>query len=320
MKKSQLGWLLVFLLTFLNIGFWLLYPQKTTALYQVELVDAIELPLPKSPAVKLTNQFPELTAQAIYALDLNSLTVLYEKNADTPLYPASTTKMMTALVAVDHFDLGQELTVVSEATTAGTRLPLFPGQKMSVGDLLASMMIASANDSAYLLANHYPGGMTAFVQAMNQRALALGLEQTRFSNPAGLDESEQQSSARDLTVITRELLKNDFLRELVATPYLEIPSQMQNMPVYQLRSTNQLFGLIGGIKGVKTGTTELAGEVLITLIERDGHQILITLMNSQDRYADTSQLVQWIFNNYEWRELSLTQYNTAADYAESNQF
>jgi len=135
---------------------------------------------------------------------------------------------------------------------------------------------------------------------MNEKAQLLGLSQTHFVNPAGLDEEGQISTARDLTIIAKELLKHDQLKELVALPYKRIEGQNW---AYDLYNSNQLIGAIQGVTGVKTGTTELAGEVLVTLIERENHRILITLMNSQDRYQDTSKLIAWILNNYEWKKL-----------------
>ncbi len=266
----------------------------------MELFTLDEVPVLKNES--LLNEQLELSAGAVYALDLSSLTVLYEKNAFSELYPASTSKMMTALVAMETFSLEQELLVTSEAATAGNKLPLRSGQLLKTEDLLAALMIASANDSAYVLANHHPLGLAGFVENMNSKAESLGLLSTHFANPAGLDEVGQSSSARDLTVIAATLLQNNYLRNLVATPYKKIESPIQAWS-YDLYNSNQLLGKIQGVAGVKTGTTELAGEVLVTLIERDGHQILITLMNSQDRYQDTSRLIAWILNNYEWKKL-----------------
>lgn len=246
----------------------------------------------------------QLSAESVYAFDLGTATLLYEKNSRKRLYPASTIKMLTALVAVDYYQLDDLLRVDTEDQIIGNKINLQAGEQVRVRDLLAALLLSSANDSAYVLANNYPGGLTNFVAAMNNKAKELHLTDSQFFNPAGLDEIGQLSSARDLNILARELLKNDYLRELVATPYLEINSLTEDGQKegtsYQLFNTNQLLGTVGGVKGVKTGTTDWAGEVLVTLVERNGRKILISLMNSQDRYGDTEKLLTWIFNTYQF--------------------
>jgi serine-type D-Ala-D-Ala carboxypeptidase (penicillin-binding protein 5/6) len=290
-----------------NLFLWFYYPQKQEVFFETELAVIEELPRVRAAAASTPTL--ELSAAAAYVVDLTSMTVLYEKNPDQILYPASTSKMMTALVAMDNYSLDQKLTVATEAATVnGTKLFFLQGQQISVADLLAALLIYSANDSAYILANHHLLGYAGFIHAMNQKALALGLTHTTFSNPAGLDELGQQSTARELNLLARELLKQPYLRELVATPDKKI-TNLEQGGSYDLHNTNQLLEQIRGVKGVKTGTTELAGEVLITLIEREGKQILISLLRSENRYADTSRLLAWIFNNYEWQKLEENEYN-----------
>jgi D-alanyl-D-alanine carboxypeptidase len=298
-RKTSL-FLLLFLLVSLSasVFLWFFYPQKTENEFEVNLFSLENIPVFKNSA--LAYEDLNLSATAVYAIDLSSMTVLYEKNSQVSLYPASTSKMMTALVALDTFNLDQELRVNKEATVSGNKLNLKEGQLIKVKDLLAAMLIFSANDSAYVLANGNQLGFANFMQKMNDKASSFGLSQTHFNNPAGLDEDGQQATARDLTVIAKELLKNNQLKQLVSTPYKKIEGQDW---VYDLYNSNQLLGKIQGVAGVKTGTTELAGEVLVTLVERDGHQILLTLMNSKDRYLDTSRLIAWILNNYEWKNL-----------------
>jgi D-alanyl-D-alanine carboxypeptidase len=282
------------------------YPEKKIEKQAIYLRPLDLLAVYKNPNIDQDHFWEnlQLTAESVYAYDLGSATLLYEKNSREKLYPASTIKMLTALVAVDYYQLDDLLSVDGEGETIGTKINLQSGELVKARDLLAALLLSSANDSAYVLANNYPGGLTAFVNKMNNKASELNLIDSQFYNPAGLDELEQLSSARDLNILARELLKNDFLRELVATPYLEInslnrKSELPGTP-YQLFNTNQLLGTVGGVKGVKTGTTEWAGEVLVTLVERNGREILISLMNSQDRYGDTEKLLAWIFNNYQF--------------------
>lgn len=298
--------LLIILSLLLSLFLWF-YPVSVTSKQAVYLRPLKILAVYKNPDINQEHLWEnlELTAESAYAFDIASGTLLYEKNSRQKLYPASTTKMLTALVAVDYYQLNALISVNSDIDIIGNKINLTNGEKVSVKDLLAALLLASANDSAYVLANNYPGGITAFVLAMNQKAQALNLTDSEFSNPAGLDEIQQLSSARDLNILARELLKNDYLRELVATPYLEINSFKQNDPfqkanVYQLFNTNQLLGSLADVKGVKTGTTDWAGQVLVTLVERNGREILISLMNSQDRYSDTQKLLAWIFNTYQF--------------------
>lgn len=302
MRKLFFFLVFVFVVSLIcTIFLWFFYPQKTVQKYQLEFYDLNNVPVLKSNQFFLDDL--TLSASSVYAIDLSSMTVLYEKDSQKSLYPASTSKMMTALVALDTFSLEEELTVGKEATVSGNKLSLKEGDLISVKDLLAALLIFSANDSAYVLANNDDLGADNFIKKMNEKALDLGLKQTHFVNPAGFDEDGQLSTARDLNIIARELLQHEQLKQLVATPYKQIIGQNWS---YDLYNSNQLLGQIQGVSGVKTGTTELAGEVLVTLIERDGHQILITLMNSQDRYQDTSKLIAWILNNYEWKSSLLS--------------
>lgn len=297
MRKLFIFLVFIFVVSLIcTIFLWFFYPQKVVQKYQVELYDLNNVPVLKSNEFFLDDL--TLSASSVYAIDLSSMTVLYEKDSQKSLYPASTSKMMTALVALDTFSLEEELTVGKEATVSGNKLSLKEGDLIPVKDLLAALLIFSANDSAYVLANNDDLGADNFIKKMNEKALNLGLKQTHFVNPAGFDEDGQLSTARDLSIIARELLQHEQLKQLVSTPYKQIVGQNWS---YDLYNSNQLLGQIQGVSGVKTGTTELAGEVLVTLIERDGHQILITLMNSQDRYQDTSKLIAWILNNYEWK-------------------
>jgi len=284
-----------------------LYPEQKIEKQALYLRPLDLLAVYKNPDINQDHFWEDLTltAESVYAFDLGSATLLYEKNSRAKLYPASTIKMLTALVAVEYYQLEDILSIDSEFEIIGNKINLQPGDQLRVRDLLAALLLSSANDSAYLLANNYQGGLIAFVEAMNNKARELNLVDSQFLNPAGLDEVGQLSSARDLNILARELLKNDFLRELVATPYLEIKTidngdNNRPITIYQLFNTNQLLGTLGGVRGVKTGTTDRAGQVLVSLVERNGRQILISLMNSQDRYSDTEKLLAWIFNTYQF--------------------
>lgn len=241
-------------------------------------------------------------AQSFYVMDVESGAILAEKNSTQPLHPASTTKMMTAILSRELYSLNEEILVDESIKTGGNGMGLILGETMSVENLLYGLLIPSGNDSAYLLASNYEGGIDGFIEKMNEKASEMGLKDTKFQNPAGFDHQNQISTARDLAILAHELIKDDYLAEIVSLPVHQITDVYGNNPRV-LKNTNYLLGKIEGVKGIKTGTTYLAGEVLVTLVERNGHQIIITLLASKDRFTETQNIINWIFDNYEWIEI-----------------
>lgn len=247
----------------------------------------------------LTNNIEDLTSKAIYIEDIDTATKLYEKNDQLMLLPASTTKLMTAMVARDVFDLDEVLTVTDVATVEGYSVGLFAGEQILVRDLLKAALIQSSNDAAYVLAMNHQGGVEGFVELMNQKADELLLENTYFENPAGFDSENHHSSAHDLAIISKELMKDEFLKQIVGVKE-EVISDSTGVYKHYLYNTHELLGADESVVGIKTGTTEGAGEVLVTQFNREGRNILIVLMESQDRYTETSWLIDWVFDNYVW--------------------
>jgi D-alanyl-D-alanine carboxypeptidase len=268
-------------------------------------VPEISFPVYPYPVQKTFAQPPILSARAAVVVDKNSAVPLYLINQQEKMLPASTVKIMTALVALDHFDVKQILSV-GHLSNSGQQLKLTTGEQLSVEELLKAVLIYSANDAAQVLAQNYPGGEEAFVAAMNQKAKSLHLVGTHFANPTGLDSDDLQhrlidysyTTAFDLTQLTRVALKNEVFRQIVATQKTTISNlDGQTRPVKNL---NELLGRVQGVMGVKTGWTQDAGECLVTYIERDGHEIVITLLGSQDRFAETQHLVEWVYSNFVW--------------------
>lgn len=254
-------------------------------------------------AQELTEQ---LTAKAVFVWDVKSGSVLFDKNADTLSYPASTTKLMTALVAREAYDLNKVITITGQDQAEGTVIKLQPGEQLTVKELLQGTLIQSGNDAAQTLANHYQGGETKFIKAMNAKSAALHLDQTTFSNPTGIDEVHQQTTARDLAILAREIMKDEFLSQLVGTKATTIGSQVR----HTIYNTHALLGR-NGVVGMKTGTTDLAGEVLITWVKQGEQEILIVLMGSQNRYDETQAVLSWVMNEYTWRSaMELENYAT----------
>jgi D-alanyl-D-alanine carboxypeptidase len=245
--------------------------------------------------------FPILSAQAVLAVDLDSGLALYEKEPDKPLFPASTTKIMTALVAMDYYprDLVLE---VGEIKVEGQKMGLVKGEKISVDDLLYGLLVFSANDAAEVLAQAYPGGREAFVTAMNSKADELQLVDTFFTNPTGLDGDSQVTTARDLIRLADYAMQNQHLAQIVGQKEKYVKS-VDGKIGHKLVSTNELLGKVEGVLGVKTGWTEAARENLVTYLEREGKRIMIVVLASQDRFSETRELIDWIFKNYTWEEV-----------------
>lgn len=271
---------------------------------QQQILAPIKLaPIHPIPTLVSTAQPSEFTAtlsaDAVVAIDVDSAAILLDKNSHQKLAPASTTKIMTALVAIDTFPLDQVITIKDNPTKIGHVIGFNQGEKFTVGDMLKALLINSGNDAAEILAQNYPQGRAAFIQAMNSKAQKLHLSESAFVNPSGLDAAAHYSSAFDLSLLARELMKNKYLRTLVGTKQAMISDQA-GKNTYQFYNTNQLLGVEPGVVGVKTGTTELAGEDLITQVERDGHRLIIVVLKSQDRYYDTRQIIRWLFSHYQW--------------------
>lgn len=270
-----------------------------------------ELPWPASYPVNYTGRkAPALTAVSALVVDHDSAVILFQKNPGVRLFPASTVKIMTALVALDHYQLDEILTV-ENLDADGQVIELQAGEKISVRALLYALLVASANDAAQVLAQNYPGGETAFVRAMNQKAKTLNLNDSYFANPSGLDYDQfdqllpdhSLATTRDLARLTVQALRNPVFASIVATPQILI-TDVTGQIIHPLRNINQLLGQIRGLKGVKTGWTEEAGECLVSYVERSGKGVVLVVLGSDDRFGETARLVNWIFANHEWERLT----------------
>lgn len=257
---------------------------------------------PPIPVLGIETSYPVLSAQGVLATDLDSGITLYEKNADAKLLPASTTKIVTALVAVDTYQLDQVLTVGSNIKVVGQKMGLYFGEQMKFEDLLYGLLVYSANDAAQVLAQNYEGGYDAFISAMNQKASDLSMTNSNFDNPVGLDSENQYSTAKDLIRASEIAMRNPIFARTVGTKNIVIKDS-NGKSSYNLRNVNQLLGTVPGVLGVKTGWTENARENLVTYIERDGHKVMIAILGSQDRFGETKELIDWIFSSYNWQEV-----------------
>lgn len=261
-------------------------------------------PVPAPYPENKTGVYPgyEISASGVVVFDVESGVTLYARNSEAQLLPASTTKIMTALVALEHYQLDDVVTVATVANS-GAVMGLVPGEKITVENLLYGALVQSGNDAAWALAEHYPGGVEQFVAAMNEKATSLHLTSTHFTNPAGYDHPEHKTTAMDLTRLAAFALTNRTIKRIVGIPQITI-SDVTHTRFHPLTNVNTLLGKIPGVAGIKTGWTEEAGENLVTLIERDGHRVIVVVLKSRNRFADTESLINWIFANYEWKDFS----------------
>ena len=247
----------------------------------------------------------DINARAAIITDVNSDRVLYAKNAEIRLPMASITKIMTALVALDKYgnQLNTVITVPGEALdVTGSKMSLSAGEKLTAYSLLKGTLIESANDAGMTLAYVVGGTLDQFVNLMNEKASNLGLAQTHFANPIGFDGDDHYSTAKDLAKLTRIALENKTFADIVATPKTTI-GDISGKFVHQLTSTNKLLGQYHNVIGVKTGTTEEAGESLVAAVTGDsGQKVIAVLLDSPNRFQEGKKALDWSLKAYSWIE------------------
>ena len=252
--------------------------------------------------VKITaqeNAPPSVSAQSAILIDGNSGVVILEKQADIRLPMASTTKIMTALVALENASLDTVITVDPRAVgVEGSSIYLVEGEQLTLEQLLYALLLESANDAATAIAIGVAGSVEAFADLMNQTANRLGLENTRFQNPHGLDHSEHYTTARELAIIAREALKNPTLASITATRKTTIPHS-GNDGVRLLVNHNRLLREYDGAIGVKTGFTKRSGRCLVSAAERNGATMIAVTLNAPDDWRDHTALLDYGFSKME---------------------
>lgn len=279
----------------------LLVALTFAALYLINSQPASTPVLPKLPLLPYSQNItlPQLSAKNYFILDLNSRKVLAARDPDMQIYPASTTKMMTALVTLDNYALDKIVTV-KHTYTEGSKVGFQSGDQVTVEKLLYALLVQSGNDAAEILAESFPGGRTQFIAAMNNKAQALRLYHTHFSNPTGLDEAGHYSSAADLVRLAVELETHPELARIVSTENAVIVPSGSGA-THVLTNVNSLLGKVPGVLGIKTGFTDLAGQSLITLVNRSDHPVMIAVLGSNDRFLDSESLINWVYSNYIWK-------------------
>jgi D-alanyl-D-alanine carboxypeptidase (penicillin-binding protein 5/6) len=232
-------------------------------------------------------------AHSILLKELRSGRVLYEHESEKRLSPASLTKIMSALVILEHGRLADQATVSKNAARAHkTHLRLRPGEVFRLEDLLKAMLIVSANDACLAAVEHVGGDEPQFVTLMNHKATALGLADTHFSNACGFDNPDHYSTAEDLAKLSEVALQNPIFRELVREER-EIIAPVFGHRSYVLHNTNRLLGRVPGVEGVKTGFTSKAGRCLIAKVSQNGNDLLLVILNSNRRWNTAKSLIDY---------------------------
>jgi len=246
---------------------------------------------PKQEKKLYVDEPPKVTAKAFSVENMATGERLYGKNTELKLPPASITKIMTALVALDRYPLDKAVPVPPECTTVeGSKAGFKPYEVFTVEDLLSALLIKSSADAACTLASI--DGHDTFLIAMNQKAKELGMNDTHFQNEIGLDSPDAQlSTIDDINKMVKSALNYKIFQILVGTQSKTIKS-LSSGNKYVLHNTNDLLSLPGTV-GIKTGYTENAGQCLAYLYENNGEEVLITVLGSQDRFGDTKALLEW---------------------------
>ena len=229
--------------------------------------------------------------------------VLYEQNAHEPLPMASTTKIMTALVALENGNVHELVTAGKNAFgVPGTSIYLSLGEQLPLLDMLYGLMLASGNDAAVAIAEHVGGDVDSFCKMMNDRAVAIGCEDTVFASPHGLPADNHHTTARDLALIAREAMRNPTFREIVSTQRASIPWAEHDYDRI-LNNKNKLLSEYPGAIGIKTGYTKAAGRCLVFAAKRDGLELIGVVLNCPDWFQKAEALLDRGFDN--WQMVSL---------------
>lgn len=241
---------------------------------------------------------PSLSSSHYVLLDEATNSVLLSQNPDSQIYPASITKLATALTALNVYPLDEEITV-KDRYEEGKIMELVPGEKITVRSLVTALLVFSANDAAYNLARHYPEGVDGFVTQMNNLVSRYGLTHTHFVNFDGIHHPNHYSTVFDLAQLGRLSIQNPIVRQLVKTKQITI-FDIDHTHSHELTSTNELLGVIPEVEGLKTGWTPEAGGCFIGLLNINGHYLISVIAQSEDRFADTQLLIDWAKSHVSW--------------------
>lgn len=239
------------------------------------------------------------SASAAILMDAGSGRVLYEQNADTRMLIASTTKIMTALVAIREGRLWDTVKVSRTAAyTEGSSMYLKEGETLTLETLLYGLLLCSGNDAAVAIAEHIGGSEAGFAQKMNETAASLGMKNSSFANPNGLDHEDHYSTARDMAILARAAMENETLARIVSTRTVTIGGRT-------MTNHNKLLSYVEGCIGLKTGYTKAAGRTLVSCAERNGQRLIAVTLQDGNDWADHQALYDYGFSTFPARRLAV---------------
>ena len=245
------------------------------------------------------SQLPTINSRAYVVIDRKSNTILIGKNENQKKKMASTTKIMTALVVIEHCTLSDTVEISKKsASTGGSRLGLKTGDKITVYDLLYGLMMRSGNDAAVALAEHVASSINNFANLMNEKAKTLGLTNTHFVTPHGLDEDEHYTTAYELAILSNYAMNNEIFAKIVGTKNYTITINGYSK---NISNTNELLGNLTGVYGVKTGFTNGANRCLVTACKRNNMDIICVVLGADTkrfRTQDSIKLIEYAFKNF----------------------
>jgi D-alanyl-D-alanine carboxypeptidase len=294
------------------ILFFLNFVAFLVAIIYIQRINTFTFPNLSLPYIKITSipNLPESldsinsSASAFVVYDTESRSVIAGKNQSLRFSPASTAKIMAAVVTLAHYNLDEYLTIpVSVYTVQGSKMNLVAGEELTVRSLLYGMMLPSGNDAAYTLAFYYPGGIAGFVNAMNDKAKELKLSNTHFDDPDGFEDGNFTTGI-ELARLASYAMQNETFREIVSTQNIQVANK-NGSHKYFLKNLNELLAY-QNVVGIKTGFTNEAGGVLVTGIKKDGKLLIVVVLKSQDRFSDTEDLMRFINEKVDF---SVTQFN-----------
>jgi D-alanyl-D-alanine carboxypeptidase len=242
---------------------------------------------------------PPVTAQYVAILDEASGELLHGQGERTRVAPASVTKIATTLVALERapsLDLRIPVTISGSAMAArngSSIMGLEPGLEVSLGTLLHGMMLPSGNDAAEQVALALGGSRETYVGWMNQKMAELGLQDTRFANPSGMDAAGHYSSAYDMALLGRVAMRDETFRRLAGAATYRGDG-------YSMANLNRIIGVYPGADGIKIGFTRAAGRTIVASASRNGHRVYVSLMRSQDLPGDSTALFDWVWRTFAW--------------------
>lgn len=297
---------LTLFLSFLAVSFWMIVPfisfpnlswfsplPSFLSLTSNAQVTTLSLWTPHTPQVLKQNSL-NLSAQAALSYDLQTDQLLVGKNMTQRLPMASLTKIMTAIVALEHPKKDDKYLVSNSAIVGEDSMGVSPGEVYSREELLYGLVLHSGNDASIVLADNYPGGQSAFTDAMNQKAKALGLSDTNFTNPSGLQgDGTQYTTVKDLLIMTKYVLDNFPLFDKVAATVEYVIPQTATHKEIDLENETNLLTTYPGVKGVKTGYTPEAGLCLVTYLDYSGHKIIAIILNSENRRQEMKDILDY---------------------------